>query len=124
VINVMAQRELDALLAELAAPGVRTLRLDGSAVHDAQSLFAAAGDQLFGGEPIANWDSFADVLLNNAAAQEGETALVWTGAEQMLHGDLAGLLTFADMESDIARRVRAIGPSLSTYLLGSSEEFG
>lgn len=119
----MAQRELDALLAELAGPDVRTLRLDGSAVHDAQSLFAAAGDQLFG-EPIATWDSFADVLLNYAAAQAGETALVWSGAEQMLHGDLGGLLTFADMESDIARRVRAIGPSLHTYLLGSSEEFG
>jgi hypothetical protein len=124
VINVSPQDELDDLTGELAERGVTTLLLDGAQVSDAAGFFAATGTQIFGGAAIANWDSFADSLLNHVVDLGGtETAFVWANAQNMLRGDLAELLVAADVLTHTARRLPTPGPVLTLYLTGTGDEF-
>jgi hypothetical protein len=124
VLNYVPLARLDDLRAELHAARYQILGLDGVGVRDASGFFTAASAQLFTGERISNWDSFADMLANHATVIESpRTAFIWTEAQQMLDGRLRDLVTAANVLTGIARDAYADSRRFVTFLAGAGPNF-
>ena len=96
LLNLLAQDDLAALEAALAAADVHVLRLDGAAIHDRGTFFAQAAHDLpypAGRAVEADWDALADSLWEGFLALPGtQFALVWTDVQALLDGGLGTLL--------------------------------
>jgi hypothetical protein len=124
VMNYVPMNRLEQLRAELASAGYDTLELNGAGIDDKGSFLAAASQQLFRGEPVANWDSFADVLANHPTlVLSDRSALIWTDAQQMLNGRLRDLVTAADVLTGVSRTIYTGPRQFVTFLVGSGPNF-
>jgi hypothetical protein len=122
--NFVPLESLDSLRDELGAAGYTVLDLDGTDVHDATTFFDAATAQLFGGDRVSNWDSFADVLTNILGGVDKEKiALIWTHAHQMLGGHLRDLIAAADVLTGMSREEYAESRTFVSFLAGDGPNF-
>jgi Barstar (barnase inhibitor) len=131
-VNCVAQADLVPLRDALDGGGFAVLTLDGKPVRDKESLLAQAEIDLppvEGMRPV-NWDALADYLWNVLAELHAEqVALVWTDADQIVHGDLQDLLDALRVFAGVADGVQdGTGgfPRPTTFLIflvGEGPEF-
>jgi hypothetical protein len=124
VINLVSATDRDALVRLLGSHGFYTIDFEGRRVHDKESFLRAASEQLLGGGTSNNWTSFADLWRSVIWDLDvGLSALIWTGAEQMLQGGLADLIDALDILTGVSRELYARNRTVVTFLVGNNVNF-
>jgi hypothetical protein len=130
-VNCVAQVDLARLREVLRRHGFAVIDLDGKAVRDKATLLAQAEFDLppVEGMRPGNWDALADYLWNGLyESGEERVALVWTDADQIVHGDLQDLLDGLRVLTSVADSIRegVSFPQRTTlliFLVGEGPEF-
>jgi hypothetical protein len=132
LVNCIAQVDLAHLQELLHRRGFLIINLNGKLVRDKATLLAQAEADL---PPVAgmrpgNWDALADYLWNGLHdLDHDQVALLWTDADQIVHGDLQDFLDGLRVFTSVADSVRdgAAGSPRSTtlliFLVGDGPEF-
>ena len=131
LVNCVAQIDLPQLQELLHSTGFHVIALDGKLVNDKASFLAQAEIDLphVAGMRPANWDALADYLWNGLyELGEEQVALVWTDADQTVHGDLQDLMDALRVITGVADGVRdghgfPRPTTLLIFLVGDGPEF-
>ena len=116
----------------LAEADVDVLRLDGSAIDDADSLMArvAVDLDLPEDQRPSTWDGLSDVFWAVLGALDASRAvLVWTHAERLMRGSMHDLVMAVTVLTDLARSVETTATGFprplrfSVVLLGDDPAF-
>ena len=124
VINYAPMHRLSELGPLLEEANYHVLHFDGAGASDAATFLTEASAQLLEGEPVSNWDSFADVMRNHITFLDSDqTVLVWTDTQNMLGGHLRDLIVAADVLTGISRELYADHRTFVTFLVGTGPNF-
>jgi hypothetical protein len=108
VLNYVSSSDIGALTDSLNSWAYTVLRLDGSSIHDRDSLLAQVVRDLpsFSECRPHNWSSFEDCLSHMVFQLERpKIALVWTSAQRMVQEGLADFVMTVDIMATTTRLV-------------------
>ena len=124
LVNCVAQVDLLKLEEVLHGAGFHVIGLDGKLVRDKASFLAQAEvdlPQVAGMRP-GNWDALADYVWNGLhELGEEQVALLWTDADQTVHGDLQDFLDVLQVLTGVAAGIQPT--TFLIFLLGDGPEF-
>ena len=127
MINFRPQFSIDAHLKNLDENKYHVIMLDGSKIHDKDSLIDEVSSQVLQGYVGHNLDAFAESLFDyfiDEAHRHKKIALMWTNAEQMSENSLKDLTEALLILSDISRDLYVDDSKiLVTFLMGYGANF-
>jgi hypothetical protein len=124
LVNCVAQVDLLQLEEVLHRSGYSVIGLDGKLVRDKASFLAQAEVDLpkVDGMRPGNWDALADYLWNGLQQLgEEQVALLWTDADQTVHGNLQDFVDVLLVLTGVATGIQPI--TFLIFLVGDGPEF-
>ena len=124
VINLVDESAEKALRDGLLQRTFAVITLNGHGIDHREQLFEQFTAQVIEQGVVSNWSNLGDLLTQRLwNAEQRDTALLWTGVDDMLHGGLADLLTCVGVLTAVSRDLYPKNKVHLNFLLGRGPNF-
>lgn len=124
VINLVDESDEEVLRDGLLQRTFAVITLNGHGIDHREQLFKQFTAQVIEQGVVSNWSNLGDLFTQRLwDARQRDTALLWTGVDDMLHCGLADLLTCVGVLTAVSKDLYAKNKVHLNFLLGRGPNF-